>query len=73
MSIFGIGFQRHQRLAVKRRNPRDVMVYHVVIIKYQSYDVIVSCLVLTNAELKVVVSTMTSSLNTSPMTSSSAA
>ena len=56
MSIFGIGFQRHQRLAVKRRNPRDVMVYHVVIIKYQSYDVIVSCLVLTNAKLKVVVS-----------------
>ncbi len=35
------------------------MVYHDVIIKYKSYDVIVSCLVyvvLTNAKLKVVVS-----------------
>jgi hypothetical protein len=54
VSMFGIGFQRHQRLAVKRK-PNDVMVYHDII-KYQSYDVIVSCLVLTNAELKVVVS-----------------
>jgi hypothetical protein len=54
VSIFGIGFQRQQRITVKR-NPGDVMVYHDVI-KYKSYDVIVSCLVLTNAKLKVVVS-----------------
>ncbi len=38
VSIFGLGFQRHQRLTVKR-NPSDV---------------ITSCLVLTNAKLKVV-------------------
>ncbi len=30
VSIFGIGFQRHQGLTIKR-NPSDVIVYHDVI------------------------------------------